>query len=421
MVKIINPLEHKLLGDMKYTAIFSEYLPKIYERRMSSGLEGLLGDMQGVVIQVQAGNGVAYLKELYTKTPYRFTSGYANKTHKIYCLKNSNNSNTPVFFVLEPLSKTFSDNINSINSLHPSSATKKQTRYVGEIFGTKDADATRSILQSHNFKFVDTEEIANEFYLNKHIYFTSMSDFTYNRIGYTSTDLSDFDSLELGEKVALSSQEENELKHLDDLSIKWGIKPLIVGLDHLAARVPSCELDSALLELVCLTNYYFWGGYDILSMGTITAATRAKHGIDYKSPAKVISGNNTPFMTNSIKDGIPMPIEDFVRNYGGRLHHMAVQIQDGDHPCGSKNIDFVVNTLKEKANINFLSELVGNGDEKSLRQTFSEISPLSMLLTEYAQRCHGFHGFLNEANVAALANIPGTDGSELHENSVIGD
>ena len=183
----------------------------------------------------------------------------------------------------------------------------------------------------------------------------------------------------------------------------------------------SCELDSALMELVTLTNYYFWGGYDIITMGTVTAATRAKHGVDNRSPAKVISGNDTPYMVNSLKDGIPMPVEEFVRNYGRRLHHMAMQIEDGDHPTGGKNIDFVVNTLKNKANINFLAELVGDGDEKSLRQTFSDVSPLSMLLTEFAQRCHGFHGFLNEANVAALANIKGTSGHTLKKHSVVGD
>jgi hypothetical protein len=421
MVDLVKPLEHKLLGDMKFSKMFTDYLPKIYERRVSSGLEDLLGNIEGVIVQVQSGDGFEYLKELYTKTPYRFVARYTNSTHNIFCLKNETLENTPVFFVLEPLSESFNDNINSINSLYPNAIDKKQARYVGEIFGTKDKDATRTILQSHDVPFIDTEVIKNEFYLNEHIHFTRMSDFTYNRMGYTQADLTDFDSLALGKKNSLSSEQKDELKRMDDLSLEWGIKPLLSGIDHLAARVLSSELDSALLELVTLTNYYFWGGYDILAMGTITAATRATHGVDNRSPAKVISGNDTPYMVNSLKNGTPMPVEDFVRNYGRRLHHMAMQIKDGDHPAGGKNIDFVVNTLKDKANIHFLAELVGNGDEESLRQTFSDVSPLSMLLTEFAQRCNGFHGFLNESNVAALANIKGTSGNKLKKRSVIGD
>ena len=39
-----------------------------------------------------------------------------------------------------------------------------------------------------------------------------------------------------------------------------------------------------------------------------------------------------------------MPTEDFVRNFGRRMHHMAYEVLDGSHSAGEKNVDYVVNT-----------------------------------------------------------------------------
>jgi hypothetical protein len=68
-------------GDKKSSDFFNEYRMKIYERRRASGLEDLLGKMRGVVIQVEHGEGVPYLEELYTMSPYRFDCARLNDTH----------------------------------------------------------------------------------------------------------------------------------------------------------------------------------------------------------------------------------------------------------------------------------------------------------------------------------------------------
>ena len=97
-----------------------------------------------------------------------------------------------------------------------------------------------------------------------------------------------------------------------------------------------------------------------------------------------------------------MPTEDFVRNYGRRMHHIAMEIIDGNHPKGGKNIDFVIDTLREKAHVGFLAKVFGAcKDEPDLKQIFSKHSSHSLLITEYVERCHGFDGFFTKANVAA--------------------
>jgi hypothetical protein len=78
---------------------------------------------------------------------------------------------------------------------------------------------------------------------------------------------------------------------------------------------------------------------------------------DKLSPAKVFTANNTPSFVNSFEN-LPMPTEDFVRNYGRRMHHIAYEVKDGDYQGGEKNIDFVVDTLKSYG-LPFLANVEG--------------------------------------------------------------
>ena len=71
-----DEMSYQPLGDKKHSAFFEEYRQKIYERRKSSGLSELLGGMRAVVVQVEHGDGVSYLCELYLMGPYRVTAAY---------------------------------------------------------------------------------------------------------------------------------------------------------------------------------------------------------------------------------------------------------------------------------------------------------------------------------------------------------
>jgi hypothetical protein len=61
----LDLMTYEPVGDKKNSDFFNEYRLKIYERRKSSGLEELLGNMCAVVVQVETGDAMAYLEELY--------------------------------------------------------------------------------------------------------------------------------------------------------------------------------------------------------------------------------------------------------------------------------------------------------------------------------------------------------------------
>lgn len=120
-----------------------------------------------------------------------------------------------------------------------------------------------------------------------------------------------------------------------------------------------------------------------------------------------------------------MPTENFVRNYGRRMHHIAIEIADGDHNNEMKNLDFVIEVLREQIKIGFLAKVFGEcKDEPDLKQIFSKHSEVSLLITEYVERCHNFDGFFTKNNVAALTEAAGEDEELKHhhqQKGIIGD
>lgn len=419
---MIDLFDYQPKGDKKNSDYFNEYRLKIFERRKSSGLEDLLGNMTALVIQVQTGDGIAYLKELYAMTPYRYKASFISHTHKIYVLENSIPS--PHYIVIEPLDPNFKDDISRVNKMYPNSREKFNARYVGEIFTSKNIKDTKAILESHDFRFYHAENCENKFYTGEKICFTHMSDHTFNSIGYSDGDFNDLESFQFGQPFSLTKQQQKELEEVDKFCIETGIKPLLKGIDHMATRILASEREDAILEFLCLSNYYFWGAYNIFDMNSSTNVNRVPHGDDIQSPAKVFTANNTPFMVNSFKK-LPMPTENFVRNYGRRMHHIAIEVADGDYNNEMKNLDFVIDTLRDKAHIGFLAKVFGEcKDEPNLKQIFSKHSNLSLLITEYVERCHHFDGFFTKDNVAALTEAAGLDEEVQHhhqQKGIIGD
>ena len=72
-------------GDKRNTAFFEEFLPRVYARRASSGLEQVVGPMAAIVIQVDHGNGLPYLAELALTGPYRYQECWINATPASTC------------------------------------------------------------------------------------------------------------------------------------------------------------------------------------------------------------------------------------------------------------------------------------------------------------------------------------------------
>ena len=395
------------LGDKKNSDFFNEYRLKIYERRRVSGLEDLLGNICGIVVQVDHGNALAYMEELYLMTPYRFSCARLNDTHKVYFLRAK--AEQPRYIVLEPLARDYVDDLTRLNLLYPRSREKPNARYVGEVIATRDVAETRRILESHDIRFHDASEETNPFFANSHFAFTQPSDITGNRVGYTAADLDDTETLGAGQRLELTREETARLAKAHALTEETDLARLVLGADHMASRVLAGEREDAILEFLTMSNYYFWGAYNINEMNSSTNVNRNPKVEDEKrSPAKVFTANNTPSFVNSF-EGLPMPTETFVRNYGRRMHHIAYEVLDGDHKSGEKNLDYVVGELKELG-IPFLAKIVGEcKDEPNLKQIFSKHSAYSLLITEYVERCYNYQGFFTKSNVAALTEAAGLD------------
>ncbi len=410
-----NLAEYQPKGDKKNSDFFDEYRLKIYERRQQSGLNELIGNLAALVVQVETNEALDYMQELYLMTPYRYHSSYINDTHKIYFLVNKN-PNFPAFIILEPLSKTFVDSLTRLNMLYPKARPKPNARYVGEIFNSSNLSETKRLLESFDIRFHYPGETKNAFFTNEHFKFTFPSDLTGNRIGYTANDMHAEKTLNIGQAFSLTKEQLKILDQIAQKSADLGLDKLILGVDHMATRILAGEREGAILEFLTLADYYFWGAYNIHDMNSSTNVNRNHKVKDDKcSPAKVFTANNTPSYVNSF-EGLPMPTENFVRNYGRRMHHIAYEVLDGDHKSGKKNVDYVVEQLKNNG-IEFLAHIVGEcKDTPDLKQIFSKHSQYSLLITEYVERCHGFEGFFTKTNVAALTKAAGLDERFEHGN-----
>ncbi|MDG2308551.1 MAG: hypothetical protein P8R42_28560 [Candidatus Binatia bacterium] len=407
-------MTYEPVGDKKNSDFFNEYRLKIYERRQASGVQDLLGAMRAIVIQVETGDSLGYLEEVYHTTPYRLESVRLGETHKVHMLRARPTS--PILMVLEPLSAQFIDPITRLNRLYPLARDKRNARYVGEVFHTKDLGATRDTLESHNIRFEYAGEVENPFYAAGRFLWTFPSDSTTNRVGYTDSNLDDLAELPLGETIQITAEEQARLDAADAFAEENGLKSLILGVDHMASRILAGEREDAILEFLTMSPYYLWGAYNIAEQNSSTNVSRNPNVEDDKdSPAKVFTANNTPSFVNSFEN-LPMPTEDFVRNFGRRMHHIAQEVKDGDHASGVKNLDFVVDTLRDSG-VPFLAQVVGEcTDKPNLKQIFSKHSAYSLLITEYVERCLGYEGFFTKDNVAALTQAAGQDEHYKHGN-----
>lgn len=157
----------------------------------------------------------------------------------------------------------------------------------------------------------------------------------------------------------------------------------IGGLDHVATRVKARDRDPAILEFMALTNYAFDFAVYVEALNSITNVARLP-GADY---AQVFTSGISP-----LSDEAPSgPTELFIRNYGTRPHHVAFN---------TVHIDAVVAALAEDG-LGYISDLVGSPAE-GLKQIFTRMSPTTLLVTEYIQRFDGFDGFFTKSNVTHL-------------------
>jgi hypothetical protein len=389
-------------GDKQNSAFFEDYLQRLLAERDRSGLTEMIGGIEALMIGVEPGNSIEYIAELTLMTPYEYLVTLDSDKHLTHVLRIDMNS--PDILLREVKNPEYSDIFRSLNDLYPVGSRRPHSRYLGEILLTSDRHQVVALQQQREFRFFSLGQLA-ELDLPLNVSISKPSPYTQNVVGYMERPVNGIRVYQHGECIVLSAaQAANDRSK--EMQERLGIRDLILPIDHLATRVYSQNREAALLEYLALSSYYYWGSYDIKDQNSSTNVTKNIRLVpESNSPAKVFTANNQPYCVNHL-DQLPSPTENFVRNYGPRLHHIAVEIKDGQRN-GRENIDIVVDAISAQGK-GFLLDTVGSREE-GLKQIFSSASDFSSLIIEYVQRFGDFQGFFTRENVALLTFAAGQE------------
>ena len=398
----MNSLIHPKQGDKQNSPWFDEYLVKLLQDRDRIGLTDMIREIDALMITVEPGCSVAYVSELALMTPYEYLVTLQSESHWTHVLRI--NMNSPDILVREVRDPNSHGIFRSLNEVYPIGAHKPNSRYMGEIFRVTNLHEVVELQKNREIRFFNQDQI-RKLELPGNMAIVKPSPYTHNIVGYWERPPEDIRVYALGnsvirEDVNRGYQEAKETKE------KLGLDKLILPVDHLATRIYSQNREAAILEYLTLSSYYYWGSYDIANQNSSTNVTKSIHYADESiSPAKVFTAANHPYFVNHLV-GLPSPTESFVRNYGPRLHHIALSVADGE-TNGKANIDYVVDAIKAKGK-DFLLDVIGSREE-GLKQIFSSASEHSSLIVEYVQRFGDFEGFFTKDNVAGLTEAAGVE------------
>lgn len=397
----VNSLQFSRHGDKENSAFFEDNLIRLLEERDKLGLTGMIFEIDALMISVDPEHATEYIAELALMTPYHYLVTLETEQHLTHVLRIDLNS--PDILLREVKDPNLRGIFRSLNEVYPIGAKKPNSRYMGEIIRVTDLHSVVKLQESRGFRFFSQDDVRKlEFPGNLAV--SKPSPYTHNIVAYLERKPAELRVYALGVSLIKADVQAAYLE-AKTLQSKIGVADLLLPLDHLATRVYSQNREVAILEYLSLTSYYFWGAYNIKDQNSSTNVTKSAHAIpESKSPAKVFTANNTPYFINHLEH-LPSPTETFVRNYGPRLHHMAISVKDGEH-MGKENIDYVVNAIAENGK-GFLLDVIGS-KEQGLKQIFSNASEHSSLIIEYVQRYGNFEGFFTHENVAKLTEAAGS-------------
>lgn len=392
-------------GDKHNSDFFETYLPRILAERDRCGLTEMIGGIEAVMITVEPGNAIEYIAELALMTPYHYLVTLNSPRHFTHILRIDMDS--PDILLREVKNPDHYDIFRSLNDLHPAGVDRPHSRYLGEILWVSDREQVVQLQKEREFRFFTPEAMA-ELDLPSNVSISKPSPYTQNVVGYMERKPGEVRVYHPLGNCSILPRAQEAYEKAKDLQKQLNISDLILPVDHLATRIYSQNREAALLEYLSLSSYYYWGSYDIVDQNSSTNVCKSVRSIpESRSPAKVFTANNLPYCVNHL-DKLPSPTETFVRNYGARLHHIALSVRDGERG-GKENIEFVVDAIAKQGR-GFLLEVVGSRAE-GLKQVFSSASPFSALIIEYVQRYGDFQGFFTRENVALLTEAAGFEES----------
>ncbi len=398
----MNSLQFPRHGDKENSPFFEEYLVKLLEERDALGLTALVHEIDALMITVDPGHSVKYVAELCFMTSYHYLVTLESETHLTHVLRIDLNS--PDILVREVKDPNLRGIFRSLNEIYPVGAKKPNSRYMGEIIRVDNLHDVVKLQQEREFRFFSQDEV-RKLELPGNLAVSKPSPYTHNIVAYLERKPDEMRVYALGVS-RIDSEVQLAYDAAKTLQQKLDFGDLLLPIDHLATRVYSQNREVAILEYLSWSSYYFWGAYNIFDQNSSTNVTKSAHGLpEFKSPAKVFTANNTPYFVNHLEK-LPSPTETFVRNYGPRLHHIAVAVKDGERN-GIEHIEFVVNAIASQGQ-GFLLDVIGSREE-GLKQIFSNASEHSSLIVEYVQRFGDFQGFFTKDNVAVLTEAAGRE------------
>jgi hypothetical protein len=402
MLSTSHSLSFPVQGDKENSSFFNEYLNKLLEERDSLGLSDMIHEIDAMILIVDPGKSIEYIEELCLMSPYHYLVTLESESHWTHVLRIDMNS--PDLIIREVKDDNIKGIFRSLNEVFPIGSSKPHSRYIGEILRVSNLHEVVSIQQQRGFRFFSQDDV-HKLELPGNMAILKPSPYTHNIVAYLERAPEEPRIYALG-LSSIRSDAKNACELAKQRQKALGIAELILPVDHLATRIYSQNREVAILEWLSLSSYYYWGSFDIVDQNSSTNVTKSIHHSDeFRSPAKVFTANNTPYFINHF-NASPSPTENFVRNYGPRLHHLALAVKDGDQQ-GVENIEFVVDAIREQGK-SFLLDVVGSKDE-GLKQIFSSASEHSSLIIEYVQRFGDFQGFFTKDNVAQLTHAAGVE------------
>lgn len=399
-----DSLIHPRQGDKANTPWFEAFLTRLLEERDRIGLTDMIREIDAMMITVEPGCSVPYVSELALMTPYHYLVTLESETHWTHILRIDMQS--PDVLVREVRDPDRHGIFRSLNEVYPIGAHKPNSRYMGEIFRVTDLHDVVGMQKAREIRFFNQDQI-RKLELPGNMALVKPSPYTHNIVGYWERPVDELRVYALGNSVIRDDVNAGYLA-AKETQKALGLDQLILPIDHLATRVYSQNREVAILEYLTLSSYYYWGSYDIADQNSSTNVTKSIHyESEFNSPAKVFTAANQPYFVNHLV-GLPSPTEAFVRNYGPRLHHIALAVADGEFG-GQANIDYVVDAIRAKGK-DFLLDVIGSKEE-GLKQIFSSASEHSSLIIEYVQRFGDFQGFFTKQNVAGLTAAAGVEES----------
>ncbi|MCQ8893642.1 MAG: hypothetical protein NQU46_03275 [Methanolinea sp.] len=344
-------------------------LPGVMRARKAAGLDGLVGDLQAIVINTEREKLEAAVAELLAFTGLAIDEHFSTTRTQAYTLRIPG---SPAVIVKSRLAGK-----NPFLPFNQAEKARKlpNTRLETFIFGCRDIDAYCEIQRERGVRFQTDEVLTGPDF---RFIQTVPSPYTGNSLGF-------IEWTGQGRSFAPSGAERRPIT-LEKPGHSYLAN--IGKLDHTATRVRAKERNAAILEFLSLTNYHFDFAVFVKSLNSITSVAR----LTDDAFAMVFTSGIAPYREGEDAG----PTENFIHFYGTRVHHMAFSTDD---------IDAVFAELVTHG-MEFLVKLVGSREE-GLKQTFSMPFPHTMIVNEYIHRYEGFDGFFTRSNVEELTRATG--------------